>query len=86
MEFDYDKQVGLIMALCCLHNFIRLEGDGKDDKFDRDPKAIAEERAERATTQVRHKDITEQERKEAKTMRDKIADNMWHQYSRYKEQ
>jgi hypothetical protein len=86
MEFDYDKQVALIMALCCLHNFIRLEGDGMDDKFDKDTNAVIEERAERMRTHVKHKDISKQEQVKARNLRDKIADDMWRQYSKYQEQ
>jgi hypothetical protein len=79
MEFEFDTQVQLIMALCCLHNFIRLESDS-DDKFD---KAVEDERALKKKTVVLHKALSQQEKNRAKALRDQIAEDMWHQYSRH---
>ena len=43
LEYDYDTQVQLVNALCCLHNFIRKEGDGKDIFDMVDDKEVEEE-------------------------------------------
>lgn len=72
----------MIMALCCLHNFIRLESDG-NDKFDNDKKAVDKEKTRKKRTYVLHREITAQERKMANNLRDKIAEDMWVQYTKY---
>jgi hypothetical protein len=80
LEYDYGTQVQLVNALCCLHNFIRLESDGYDD-FDKFI-AVAEGRdgGNEAEGITLHTDVTEQERRQAKNMRDKIAKEMWNEY------
>jgi hypothetical protein len=82
LEYEYILQGQLVTALCCLHNFIRKEGDG-DDRFDlSDSEDVAEtwqEREEVQTPSV-HKDVTEKEKRHAKNFRDKIGQDMWKQY------
>ena len=34
LEYDYDIQVQLVNASCCLHNLIRREGNGEEDLFE----------------------------------------------------
>ena len=80
MEFEFHTQVQLIMALCCLHNFIRLESDS-DDKFDRDKKAAEDERVLKKKTVILHKALSQQEKNRAKALRDQIAEDKWRQYS-----
>lgn len=86
LEYDYDTQVELVNGLCCLHNFIRMEGDG-EDIFD---ELSEEDEAEHKGSQpngpqlklLKHTDVTERESRKAKSMRDKIAAEMWEQYKR----
>lgn len=83
LEYAYITQVQLVNALCCLHNFIRMEGD-RDDEFD----TITEEEMEKersnkvetGVTPTKHKDVTEKEKQEAKSARDNIAKAMWDQF------
>ena len=83
LEYDYDTQVQLVNALCCLHNFIRKEGDGKDIFDMVDDKEVEEESYQSegiGHISMKHKDVTEKERRKAKSMRDRIAEEMWNQY------
>jgi DDE superfamily endonuclease len=86
LEYGYDGQVQLVNALCCLHNFIRKERGGEEDDFDtldgEDLVVEVGERYQRGDPEiVLHKDLTEKERHEAKDFRNKMANEMWEQYS-----
>jgi len=85
LEYDYDIQVQLVNALCCLHNFIRREGNGEEDIYgtldDEELQALESNQSEDSGyAPARHKDVTDREKRMAKTMRDRIAQDMWNQY------
>lgn len=82
LEYEYILQGQLVTALCCLHNFIRQEGDGKDEFDLAGDEDLMETRQDRDEVQVSpvHKDITEKEKRQAKSFRDKLAEDMWIQY------
>ena len=73
LEYEYDTQVHLVNALCCLHNFIRMESDS-DDNFDIFTGEVQEEKresdqrdeAKQVPRVILHKDVTDKERHEAK--------------------
>jgi hypothetical protein len=71
----------LVTALCCLHNFIRKEGDGEDQFDSFSEEEIAEQRSRSRQVSL-HKEATEKEKRGAKIFRDKIAEDMWAQYVR----
>jgi hypothetical protein len=84
LEYTYATQVQLVNALCCLHNFIRMEG-GQNDDFDvMNEEEMEEQRLSNIeisdTTPFKHKDVTEKEKQEAKSERDRIAEAMWDQF------
>src|SRR5271170_990693 len=70
LEYDYDIQVQLVNALCCLHNFIRREGDS-DSEFELDDEELQAERNQREASHGyasgMHRDVTEREKRLAKT-------------------
>jgi hypothetical protein len=85
LEYDYDIQVQLVNALCCLHNFIRREGNGTEiDIFgmldDEELQAESDQSEDCGYAPARHRDVTDREKRMAKTMRDRIAQDMWNQY------
>ena len=86
LEYDYDVQVQLVNALCCLHNFIRREGNGEEDIFemleDEELEAESDQSEDFGYAPARHRDVTDREKHTAKTMRDRIAQDMWNQYIR----
>ena len=89
LEYEYDTQVQLVNGLCCLHNFIRTERDGEDDfdELDEDEleaeKKLCDQSLEAVYTAVsKHTDVTEKEKRQAKSMRDSIAEEMWQQYNK----
>jgi hypothetical protein len=84
LEYEYILQGQLVTALCCLHNFIRKEGNGNDefDLYSDDDILLAyQERDETGDPPV-HKDVTEKEKRQAKGFRDTIANDMWIQYTK----
>ena len=84
LEYDYDIQVQLVNALCCLHNFIRREVNGEEDIFemleDEELEAESDQSEDFGYAPARHRDVTDREKRMAKTMRDRIAQDMWNQY------
>jgi len=82
LEYEYILQSQLVTALCCLHNFIRIEGDSKDE-FELDDSwqsAAREWQENRFQVPSFRKDVTEKEKREAKNFQDNIAKEMWTQY------
>jgi len=90
LEYPYEIQVQLVNGICCLHNLIRIVGG--DDLFD-------EEWAKAGATAsfnlygmssagecITRKTVTTAEIKQAKALRDRIAEQMWTQYSQFKRQ
>jgi hypothetical protein len=86
LEYDYVVQVQLVNALCCLHNFIRREGrlNGEEDMFgmldDDELQAESNPSEDGGDAPARHRDVSDREKRMAKTMRDKIAQDMWNQH------
>ena len=84
LEYPYKIQVRLVKVICCLHNIIRLTGG--DDLFDEMwAKSHADTSLRRNSSSeveaVVRKAVTAAETRHAKSMRDKIAEQMWAQYS-----
>jgi hypothetical protein len=83
LEYPYEIQVRLVIVICCLHNIIRLKGG--DDLFD---ELWAKNHAHTSSSRnssseveaVVRKGVTAAETRQAKSMRDKIAEQMWAQY------
>src|SRR5437762_8454494 len=69
LEYEYVLQGQLVTALCCLHNFIRKEGDGNDGFDLSDNEDIAGTWQEREEVQAPpvHKDVMEKEKRQAKS-------------------
>ncbi|KAF0705149.1 hypothetical protein AaE_014638 [Aphanomyces astaci] len=83
VRYNYKFQVQLVMALCTLHNFIRLHG-GRDDEVERQASDVirAESQAPiNGNDRANFDDAPESE--EAKVWRDGIAQSMWEQYQQY---
>ena len=81
LEFQFQIQVRLVKALCCIHNIIRQIGG--DDVFDEewDPRNNCNVDAT-TNDDVARRAITITQANEAKAMRDDIAKRMWLSYSR----
>jgi len=77
LEYPYEIQVRLVIVICCLHNIIRLKGG--DDLFDELWAKNHSDTSSEVEAVVR-KGVTPAETRQAKSMRDKIAEQMWGQY------
>ena len=80
MEYPFEIQVRLVIALCCIHNIIRLvSGDDIfDDLWRRENSTDLNGRVDNGD--VNFKAITPAQEREAKLKRDDIAQRMWKQY------
>ena len=85
LEYSFAVQVQLVKGICCLHNIIRLVGG--DDLFDEEWVDTVSKNSSSGNSgdkTVTRKIITVVEANHAKALRNKIARQMWTQYSRYK--
>lgn len=72
MQYPFQFQVSLVIALCVVHNFIRRNG-GEHDYYNRQPvKAQRRDRVDLENVQS--------ESVHAKRLRDEIATRMWSDY------
>ena len=80
MEYPFETQVCLVMALCCIHNIIRMvSGDDMyDDLWRRENSTDLSGHV--GNGDVNYKAITPAQKREAKLKRDGIAQRMWEQY------
>ena len=85
LEYQFEIQVRLVKAMCCLHNIIRITGG--DDIFDefwrKDSDAIIyslQRDQSHDDEAVIRKALTASETRHAIHMRDDIAEKMWLQY------
>lgn len=80
-EYSPEIQAKIVLALCALHNFIRVH-----DSDDLDEGEIDEE-LERRTPVPCAEDlgthVSQEERERASVLRDQIAHDMWDQYVAY---
>ncbi|KAH9103474.1 hypothetical protein AeMF1_006631 [Aphanomyces euteiches] len=77
---DYGFQVDLVLALCAIHNFIRMNGS-LHDVFTREAIGELRERNQQPMESTDHQVVTDEpENEEAKSWRDAIATEMWSQY------
>ncbi|KAH9103801.1 hypothetical protein LEN26_002637 [Aphanomyces euteiches] len=79
VDYDYQFQVDLVLALCTLHNFIRLQNEYDD--FER--QVVEEIQAQNElplTPEDRASESFQLESDEAKEWRNDIARQMWAQY------
>jgi hypothetical protein len=85
-EYEYSHQVKLVLALTALHNFIRKEAHGREDRFYRE----ADKERERELAESEGNDLgggrVEQGPvdKHMAEYRDKIAQQMWEDYLNYR--
>ncbi|KAF0738541.1 hypothetical protein Ae201684_005653 [Aphanomyces euteiches] len=80
VEYDYGLQVDLVLALCAIHNFIRINGS-LHDVFTREAIGELRERSQQPMESTDHQVVTDEpENEEAKSWRDAIATEMWSQY------
>ena len=88
LEYPYEIQVQLVNGICCLHNLIRIVGG--DDLFDEEWAKTAASVGLYGTYSggecITRKTVTATEIKQAKALRDRIAEQMWTQYSQFKRQ
>ena len=88
LEYPFKIQVRLVKVMCCLHNIIRMVGgdDLFDKMWDEDTTRNTRESTRNYNNQsagaVVRKAVTNREAKQAKRMRNEIADSMWLQYSK----
>lgn len=85
LEYQFEVQVRLVKAMCCLHNIIRITGG--DDMFDelwRKDASVQTSQTDQSHDgeAVIRKALTASETKRAFQMRDHIAEKMWLQYSK----
>ncbi|KAH9117255.1 hypothetical protein AeMF1_008951 [Aphanomyces euteiches] len=80
VQYDYQFQVDMVMALCVLHNFIRVHGC-RDDIYVREAvQELRRRRREPLNENDRPQRHPDMESGEAKEWRDQIAGDMWAQY------
>lgn len=78
-EYALKKQAKMVLVICVLHNFIRVH-----DPEDFDDNLPDEENTTTHASSDDHASfVSNEERRRANTLRDKIADNMWEQYQEY---
>lgn len=80
MEYPFETQVRLVIALCCIHNIIRMvSGDDMyDDSWRRENSTNLSGHI--GNGDVNYKAIMPAQEREAKLKRDDIAQRMWEQY------
>ncbi|KAF0703189.1 hypothetical protein AaE_015505 [Aphanomyces astaci] len=80
VQYDYGFQVELVMALCVVHNFIRVHGCRNDIYVTQAIQDLRIRREEPLNESDRPQHHPEMESTEAKEWRDGIAVKMWTQY------
>ena len=80
MEYPFETQVRLVIALCCIHDIIRMvSGDDiYNDLWRRENSTDLNGRVDNGD--VNFKAITPAQEREAKLKLDDIAPRMWKQY------
>ena len=77
-EFPIRYQARIVSALCVVHNFIRIhDPDDEPEPYEDGSARVVHEYSVPET----RLDISRQESREAALLRDKIASDMWAQYS-----
>ena len=76
VRFNYKFQVDLAVALCTLHNFIRMHGC-RGDRFEDEADAA---QGQAGPDEERDDEVVGDNSDEAKAWRDEIATAMWVQY------
>ena len=77
-EYSPEVQAKVVLALCALHNFIRVHDP--DDLDDQDREEEIERRPPMPTTADLRNRVNQAERDRATARRDKIARDMWEEY------
>lgn len=77
MQYPYEFQVALVIALCVAHNFIRSNG-GEDDGFEQEAALVPPD-----SEMPARKENQEPESIPAKRNRDLIAEAMWVDYQKF---
>lgn len=78
-EYALKKQAKMVLAICVLHNFIRVH-----DPEDFDDNLPDEENTTTHASSDDHASfVSNEERRRANTLCDRIANNMWEQYQEY---
>ena len=81
LEYPYEIQVRLVKAICCMHNIIRLTGgdDWFDELWEKSQANTRRRRNSRSEVDVVvRKAVTAADTRHAKSMRDKIAEQMYY--------
>ena len=77
MQYPFDFQVSLVIALCVAHNFIRANGDLGEDYEEN-----AQIEGQNVTESAANVDV-QPENSVAKRNRDDVAKKMWEDYKAY---
>ena len=80
-EYSVEVQAKIVLALCALHNFIRIHD--QDDLFSEEEELETTRTAPERQPEDYRGYISEEERSRASTKRDEIAHAMWAQYVAY---
>ena len=88
LEYSFEIQVRLMMVICCLHNIVRLVSgdDWFDEEWEREHSNTGSQESlvRKTGDPVVRKEITRREARQARNLRDSIAEQMWSQYSKLK--